>query len=461
VQAFAAAAEQDDGSLRLIAAERERPDAVHVLTAHAAVGREFDTVIVVGSEEGDFPSLARPEPMFDLAGLERSLTRSERNRARLADERRLFRMVVARAVRRVVFTACDPRGPESVLTARSRFVDEMKVPWTRIEAEPVEPISVKEATAGWRRTLGSREAPAPERLSALDGLLALGVDPGQWWFLRDWTGSDRPLHETIRVSASRLETLENCGLQFVLREELGLARPAGYHAWVGKLVHKLIEDCEKGLVERTLQALVAEVDLRWQPRQFPSTAVSDAFRKLVVDNMLPNWFDEFAGQPSFAAEIPFSFDFDGAVVSGRIDRIGHITAGGNKIIDFKTGKPEKAGKAEENLQLGVYYLAAHEADELAEYRPVRGVELVFLRGNWRTGKLERRAWQVGENSVNDERYQSDMRDRLTGLIERIRQLLQTERYQPSTSADCFGCDFKTLCPLWPEGRELFPVEAQT
>ena len=44
-------------------------DAVHVLTAHATAGRGFDTVVVLDVLEGDFPSLHRPEPMFDLGSL--------------------------------------------------------------------------------------------------------------------------------------------------------------------------------------------------------------------------------------------------------------------------------------------------------------------------------------------------------------------------------------------------------
>ena len=73
--------------------ERREADAVQVLTAHGAVGREFHTVIVVGAVEGNFPSLSRPEPMFDLEALDRLVSQSDRNRARLEDERRLFRMV--------------------------------------------------------------------------------------------------------------------------------------------------------------------------------------------------------------------------------------------------------------------------------------------------------------------------------------------------------------------------------
>src|SRR5439155_2000834 len=51
------------------AASRREPEAVRVLTAHGSVGQEFDTVVVVGALEGNFPSLSRPEPMFDLVAL--------------------------------------------------------------------------------------------------------------------------------------------------------------------------------------------------------------------------------------------------------------------------------------------------------------------------------------------------------------------------------------------------------
>src|SRR5439155_753728 len=57
-------------------------DAVQVLTAHGTAGLEFDTVIVADAVEGNFPSLSRPEPMFDLTVLEGARPQSVRNRLR-------------------------------------------------------------------------------------------------------------------------------------------------------------------------------------------------------------------------------------------------------------------------------------------------------------------------------------------------------------------------------------------
>jgi RecB family exonuclease len=425
-----------------------------VLTAHGSVGQEFDTVVVVGALEGNFPSLSRPEPMFDLVALERTVPQSERNRLRLADERRLFRVVVGRAARRVVFTASTAQDdPE--LTARSRLVDELGVRWKTVGAARYEdPLTVAEAASTWRRTLADPGRARADRLAALDGLLALGTDPSRWWFQRDWTDTGMPLHEQIRVSFSRLSTLENCELQYVLSEELGLGPPSGYHAWVGHLTHKLIEEYEQGGIERSLEALVEAADRRWRAEEFPSFAVSEAFRRLVTQTMLPNWYREYERHPSLAREVRFEFAFDGATVSGYIDRIGEITAGGNRITDYKTGKVENAGKAEENLQLGIYYLAVDEAPELAPYRPVRAVELAFLRGQWNKHEpLAKLGYMPSGPKVAE--YRDEMRERLSGLIGRIRTLTESEVYRPDPAANCRFCDFKTLCPLWPEGSPLF------
>ena len=153
-----------------------------------------------------------------------------------------------------------------------------------------------------------------------------------------WTDTGVPLHETIRVSYSKLSTLENCELQYVLSAELGLGGLVGYQAWVGKTIHKIIEDCENGKVERTLDKLKSEVDVRWRLQEFPSTAVSETWKRLAKDRMLPNWFERFGEFPATGTERGFEFAYDGATLNGYIDRIGPDPLGfGTRITDYKTG----------------------------------------------------------------------------------------------------------------------------
>jgi superfamily I DNA/RNA helicase/RecB family exonuclease len=435
--------------------ERGRSDAVQVLTAHGAVGREFDTVLVTGVTEGNFPSLSRPEPMFDLAVLERPVTNAERNRERLDDERRLFDMVTARAKRRVALTCADVH-PHDQRSARSRFVETSS--WASAPSGPFDdPVSTREAAAAWRSNLADQAREPFQRLAALDGLVALGVDARRWWSQRDWTDTGRPLHETIRVSYSRLSNLEACELMHVLGDELGLGKPGGYHAWVGKTVHSILEQAEKGEIPKEPRALVEALDRRWRPQEFPSMAVANAFHALARDHMLRNWFENYAERPAAGIERFFEFEFQGATVIGYIDRIGPAVQDGYVITDFKTGKSDSAGPPRDSLQLGIYYLAVQESPDLAEFQPVKTVELAFLRGNWRSPNIDYRKWMVTER--DEEAYQAEMRDRLAALIARKRELNELEVFRPNPYANCRFCDFQSLCPLYAEGQPVFPVES--
>ncbi|HKX33711.1 MAG TPA: ATP-dependent DNA helicase [Actinomycetota bacterium] len=446
-----------EGAPTLAAGDEGGHDGVHVLTAHAAAGREFDTVLVLDALEGDFPSLSRPEPMFDLATLNGAIARSEINRRRLADERRLFGMVRSRARRRVVLTATDPHGDESSVTLTSRFVEELGLSWRDVPSAPfAEPVSTLEAASAWRRELGDPTAAPAERLACVDALVELGDDPGRWWFQRDWTDLSAMAEDALSLSYSRLSTLENCELQFVLSSELGLDPGGGYQAWVGRTVHRIIEECERGSIDRTPEAFERALDERWEKTRFPSYAVSEAERANAKTVLIRNWFERYAEPPATATERGFAFEFEGARIRGKIDRIGPVPEGGTRITDYKTGRSDSAPKPAESLQLGIYYLAVHEDDDLAEHRPVQAVELAFLGGKKADAALDVKAWSVSEDI--EEEYKARMRERLAELIDRIRELNEERRYVANTKASCFFCRFQTLCTRYPQGGDVFPID---
>jgi hypothetical protein len=133
-----------------------------------------------------------------------------------------------------------------------------------------------------------------------------------------------------------------------------------------------------------------------------------------------------------------------------------VPEGGTRITDYKTGRSDSAPKPAESLQLGIYYLAVQEDDELAEHRPVQAVELAFLGGKKADAALDVRAWSVAEDV--EEEYKARMRERLAGLIERVRELDVERRYVANTKASCFFCRFQTLCTRYPQGGAVFPIE---
>ena len=119
------------------------------------------------------------------------------------------------------------------------------------------------------------------------------------------------------------------------------------------------------------------------------------------------------------------------------------------ITDFKTGKSDSAGPPRDSLQLGIYYLAVQESPDLAEFQPVRTVELAFLRGNWKSPNIDYRKWMVTER--DEDAYQARDARTLATLIARKRELNEREVYRPNPYANCRFCDFQTLCPLYAGG----------
>ena len=50
-----------------------------------------------------------------------------------------------------------------------------------------------------------------------------------------------------------------------------------------------------------------------------------------------------------------------------------------------------------------------------------------------------------------------MRERVSALITRIRELDRDRRYVASTKANCFFCRFQPLCTRYPQGGPVFPI----
>lgn len=438
-----------------LAAEDERRDAVRVLTAHGTAGREFDSAIIIGASEGNFPSVSRPEPMFDLAALDGPILQAERTRQRLEDEGRLFELVTSRARRTVLCTASDEHDPAERSPIRSRFLTH--VAWEAAPTPPFgDPVSAGEALALWRRILADHEASEVDRLVALEGLLAIGDDPSTWWYQRDWTDPGGRLKDQPRVSASRLSTLDDCELKFVLREELGLESGSSAAMWVGKAVHKIMEDADNGEIPRTARALSSTAHQRWRPEMFSSTAASNAWLRIVQDQILPRWLAEYGSRETLVAEQRFQFTFDDALVTGAIDRIGKLDEG-TEITDYKTGaKPYGDAKIpDDNLQLALYYLALHEVPELQTYLPVNHIELAFVRHESK-GRIVRVERDFTPDDKHD--YESAIRERLSELIGHVNNLYDGAPIPPDPTANCRFCSFKPLCPLYDQSGDVLPEE---
>ncbi|GAA3628073.1 ATP-dependent DNA helicase [Microbacterium awajiense] len=393
----------------------DRPDAVAVLTPAAALGTEFDGVVVAGVQDGVWPNLRLRGGSLEswrladdvrvwreTGGVPEAPDVVDRRRAALHDELRLFVRAVSRARSRVAVTAVDDDdlGPSPLFG----FLPD---PQPGRDAEAEHPFTLRGLVARHRRTL-TVSASDDERAAAAAQLAVMvrervpGADPSEWFGLRAPTATG-PLRDADRVpvplSPSKLKTFEECPLDWAIRALGGDVRT--WSAGAGTILHAAMEDVPTG----ELDDLRAVVDARWGELEFEADWLSRKERAWaeVLTGRLHAYLREFhrhggvalGAESRFRLAVGLDAEPDAAtpvhvlapdaerpegrlaVLSGSIDRVERFAAGAGErlpidpddpadrvvIADLKTGRSEKRladAKVVDDPQLAAYQLALLE-----------------------------------------------------------------------------------------------------
>ena len=435
-------------SVRLV----EPSDAVTVTTAHGAKSTEFEFAVIAGCVEGLWPDPSRRGVLLeiDLLGGERD--HADRHRDALAEEERLFRLATSRAPR-MVLSGLRAGGSDRTRAEPSRFLEQFgfSIPGTNALV-PELLLTAREAEVAWRKTLCDEENAPPARAAAAWGLATLpSLDTNRWWWGRDWTHTDMPVvGEKKKTSYTRFSDYENCPLQYLLKQVLGLDPETSYHMAYGSLMHRVLEKAESGKLPKTFDALWEEAQRLWRDDAYPPGAISD-FLQRDCREIIQRYVDLEAdnGHKTLATEEEFKFDVNGWLVRGKIDRIDECGRDGIRLIDYKTSNSYKWDEeAKTDLQLATYFLACARADNLKTFGAAKTAELLYLRHV--RGNQIRRATQMPKKADDGTQWVVVTEQRIVELLQGI----ESENFAPSPEAECRFCKFKPLCPMWPQGEEI-------
>ena len=381
---------------------RSVDDAVVVATPAAMVGREFDTVVVAGLQEGAWPNLrlrgsllAPHELVRVVLGID-SGSIDERRVVR-DDELRMFALAVSRARTRLVVAAVG--NDDEAVSPLFQLVAALARP---IDASSPPPFTLRGVTGRLRRILAEPTVPARDRASAASTLAALaaegvpGADPAQWHGLLPISTTQRLFEgEPAPVRPSSIDKLEKSALDWFL-ESVARTDP-GMAANVGTIMHSALE-----LAETTdPNDLWKTVESRWSELAFESQWLEERQKRQMwkFTQALAEYLQDFetSGNRAVAAEGRFEVTIGEAVVRGSIDRVEVSEAGAVVIVDLKTGTPIYKKDVETHPQLAVYQLAYAEGalDEfLLEVRDHTGggAKLLFVKRG-AEGKLYSQAHQ--------------------------------------------------------------------
>ncbi len=398
-------------------------ETVSVLSPHAALGRDWEMVVIAGLQDGLWPNTT---PRGGILGTQRLLDTldglGDEVSARaplLAEERRLLIASMGRARRRLLITAVDSDGGDQAYLP-SPFVAELAalaalaggaVP-EPLRPQPAPPVLSAAAVVGRLRAAvcappgavsDDDRACAATQLARLAAAGVAGADPAQWQGLSG-ISTDEPLWDddsatTVTVSPSTLQTLTDCPLRW-LAERHGGTGARALNSTLGSLVHALLADST-----RTEAQLIAELENLWAalPFEAPWYAANELDRHRAMITAFMAWR---AATRHELTEVGTEVALDGVIaeptdgqpgvrVRGRIDRLERDAQGRLVVVDVKTAKtPVSKDDAQQHAQLGLYQLAV-SAGVLPDGDQPGGGRLVYVGKPSAGGATEREQTALG------------------------------------------------------------------
>ena len=460
-------------------------DSVTVLSAHAAVGREWEVVAVAGVQDGLWPSLRSRGGVLQTGQLvdildgmaADAVDTVARGATALADERRLFLVACTRARGRLLVTAVEDgsgdASPSRFITELADLVGDADDPAESARAEiRLDPgvdrvLSLPSLVATLRSAViaGADEPDAP-RTEAAARLLAELADsdiPGA--HPRDWFGlaapsTDEPLWTpesgALTLSPSNVDALTRCSLRWVL-ERNGGRDGDGTPALTGSLVHTLVQavagQLDPAEVTAALRGIWERVDTGagWYSARELERAESmlGHFREWlrISRTELEEVGVELPVDATIPADPGSESDEPAVRLRGRVDRLETDTDGRPVVVDVKTSKnPITKADADEHAQMAAYQVAlAHGGvPQFGDAAP-GGARLVYVS-------------TANRNSGAAERVQPpitpELLDEWIGVVRRAARASIGPTYTATPNPGCVHCNLTTSCPAQIPGKAV-------
>ncbi|RRO90357.1 ATP-dependent helicase [Corynebacterium bovis] len=446
------------------------PDAVEILPAHAAAGREWDVVVVAGVQEDSWPAGLTVGGLFGQVELVDALDRGiepgapvARAAGALQEERRLFLLAVSRARHSTLVTATGTSTDDADVP--SRFLREIEESGA-VQGTGAEDTGDGEDTAagqadagggagseGTASTTGAPTSVAGEgddaalpRVLAVEPLVAElrdavcdpdrpgherdaaarclgrfagagvhGADPDDWWGVLppSTTAPVVPEGTPVRLSPSAIDRLSTCGFTAFIESVRSDDAPTE-PMLVGQFIHALAEAFADGLDVDTAHRLVETVipELVDAPPAVVGHRV-ETWRQGVT--RLHTWITarggadvEVAVEQALEQDIGQTARGYRVVLAGRADRL-ETGPDGTLVIDFKTGTAVTKQQAEDSAQLASYQLLVTDGGGTAA-----GAVLVYPGKDTKTMTVRRQSAATPERVEEFRASLLDLADTMIG-----------------------------------------------
>jgi DNA helicase-2/ATP-dependent DNA helicase PcrA len=391
--------------------QRSHPDAVQLMSVHAAKGLEFAHVWLLRVTSGAFPTYFK-EGLFEFPpALRSSIAVGEGKVVHDQEERRLFYVAITRARDRLSIGSRPGKGKK----------------------DPTPPGFLR-TLMGDRRLNGSLTT--RDSNGADSARLPLEPSPvGRWMLLPPVFAKDE-----MALSANAVQSYSTCPMKFKLERDWKIPGEAAAAMQYGFAIHTVLKNYYDPAAHA--HELSVEDAVEAFKREFAKGYIDDPVqRKMYEERGEEQLRTLLQSSPRGSTEViatehKFSFKLGGREIKGRIDRIDRLEDGAVRVIDYKTGAPKDRKFAEESLQLSIYAMAVAQMNLTPR-------ELVLVN--------------VQDNSHAVAGRTAKQLESARAEIDRAAEGIARGEFDPEPGQHCRWCDYRRLCPA-TEQRVFLPVQ---
>ncbi|MDD5109798.1 MAG: UvrD-helicase domain-containing protein [Patescibacteria group bacterium] len=404
----------------LLPEAEQGPDAVRLMTVHAAKGLEFAHVFLVNMVERRFPTMERAEQIPLPEGLIKE--RLPGGDVHLQEERRLFYVAVTRAKDSITFSSASSYGGTRAKKP-SPFLSDLGV---TVQAAAPKPAGV-----------------VPQ----------LDMEAGEW--VRLARGRREYYRMPGKFSYSQLKTYEICPWKYRFSFLLRVPVRGRPEFSFGQTIHAVLQRAYELVLQRTAatQGTLFAAAAPQPGRPFGKLVKLEELLQWYQDLWIDDWFRSPSQREQYFAhgkeliadyyaevskqvvypkflEQGFTVKLEDEATGrthalyGKIDRVDE-REGKLEITDYKTGTAKQKLSIEDKEQLLIYQLGAKEIFG----KPIGRLCLYYLEGN------------VQQTFLGTEKDLERLRAKILTAIAEI----ERGEFVPSPGKVCAFCEYRDIC----------------
>ena len=439
------------GLQTIVPGEYKKLNGIRVSTVHSVKGGEFPIVFLPFQRSGSFPLNFRSNVMIsrppdEWLAYEQSATNTPKDH-HYEEERRLFYVAVTRA-QKILYILAPPKATSKLIKELPEHIMEKTVMKDNIkEKQSYSDLRIKYEQKVQKALANDQFEQVRDLTSALEAIKqsengeVVNLGSSDWeteLTLELKKDFEPPVNEKLYLSASAIETFEQCPLKFRFGRIDGIPQTASKPQLLfGTIIHTVLQQFHEPGKELSEERILQLLNNEWKKGEFDYAVREKKFFEQGQE-MLTRYAKSIQENPPnvIAREERFSFELDDITINGAIDRIDK-NENGVHIVDYKTSKT--ASPAKSNLQLAIYSMFLSQSD-LEEFGGLpASASLLFLRDD--------------EKPIRAHSFTREELDKTEEKINDAALRIRKKEFEAKTGRHCDWCDYKHLiCPAWEAGE---------